>query len=65
MKKSTIVASLILTSSLTYAFDLGSIAKGVLDNVVNTNSTETTNTSTNTNSNLSDSTVTSGLKCSQ
>ena len=62
MKKSTIVASLILTSSLTYAFDLGSIAKGVLDNVVNTNSTETTNTSTNTNSNLSDSTVTSGLK---
>jgi len=60
MKKSTIFASLILTSSLTYAFDLGSLTKGVLDTVVNTNSTEKTNT--NVNSNLSDSTVTSGLK---
>ena len=60
MKKSTILASLILTSSLTYAFDFGSIAKGVIDNVVNTNSTEKTNTNVNTN--LSDSTVTSGLK---
>lgn len=60
MKKSTIVASLILTSSLTYAFDLGSIAKGVMDNVVNTNSTEKTNTNVNTN--LSNSTVSSGLK---
>ena len=59
MKKSTIVASLILTSSLTYAFDLGSIAKGVMDTV--TNSTEKT-TTTNTNTNLSDSTVTNGLK---
>ena len=44
MKKSTILASLILTSSLTYAFDLGSIAKGVMDNVANTNTTEKTNT---------------------
>jgi len=60
MKKSTIVASLILTSSLTYAFDLGSIAKGVMDNVVNTNTTDKTNTNVNTN--LSNSTVTSGLK---
>lgn len=60
MKKNTILASLILTSSLTYAFDLGSIAKGVMDNVVNSDSTNKTNTNVNTN--LSDSTVTSGLK---
>lgn len=60
MKKSTILASLLLASSLTYAFDLGSIAKGVMDNVANTNSTEKTNT--NVNSNLSNSTVSSGLK---
>ncbi|MAD41268.1 MAG: hypothetical protein CL623_02615 [Arcobacter sp.] len=60
MKKSTIVASLILTSSLTYAFDIGSIAKGVMDNVVKTDSTNKTNTNTNTS--LTDSTVTSGLK---
>jgi hypothetical protein len=58
MKKSTILASLILTSSLTYAFDLGSIAKGVMDNVVNTDSTNKPVTNTN----LSDSTVSSGLK---
>lgn len=62
MKKSTIVASLILTSSLTYAFDLGSIAKGVLENVANTSEKTNTTTTANTNSNLSDSTVSSGLK---
>ena len=60
MKKNTILASLILTSSLTYAFDLGSIAKGVMDNVVNSDSINKTNTNVNTN--LSNSTVTSGLK---
>ena len=51
MKKSTVVASLILASSLTYAFDLGSITKSVMDSV--TNGTENTATKTNTtNSNL-------------
>jgi len=63
MKKSTILASLILTSSLTYAFDLGSLTKGVLDTVTNeTKTTDTNTTATTTNSSLSDSTVTSGLK---
>lgn len=60
MKKSVIVASVILTTSLSFAFDLGSITKTVLD-TVNNNSTTTQNTTT-TNSNLSDSTVSSGLK---
>ena len=61
MKKSTILASLILTSSLTYAFDLGSITKGVMDSVVNGTKTTETKTTT-TNSNLDNSTVSSGLK---
>lgn len=60
MKKSTIVASLILTSSLSFAFNLESITKSVIDNV--TNGSTTTNKTTTTNSNLSDSTVSSGLK---
>lgn len=60
MKKSTIVASLILTSSLSFAFNLESITKSVIDNV--TNGSNTTNKTTTTNSNLSDSTVSSGLK---
>ena len=67
MKKSIIVSTLILSSSLTFAFDLGSIAKSVVDNVTKeqtstqatTSEKATTNTST---SNISDSTVTSGLK---
>ncbi len=60
MKKSIIVSTLILSSSLTFAFDLGSIAKSVVDNVTKeqtstqattsekatTNTTNTTNTST-------------------
>ncbi|WP_122893216.1 DUF4197 domain-containing protein [Arcobacter peruensis] len=63
MKKSTIIASLILTSSLSYAFDLGSIAKDVIDNVTNETKTADSKSSTNTvNSNLDNSTVTSGLK---
>ena len=60
-------STLILSSSLTFAFDLGSIAKSVVDNVTKeqtstqatTSEKATTNTST---SNISDSTVTSGLK---
>lgn len=59
MKKSAIVASLVLTTSLSFAFNLESITKSVLDNVSNGS---TTNKTTTTNSNLSDSTVSSGLK---
>lgn len=63
MKKSTILATLLLSSSLSFAFDLGSITKSVLENVTNTSNSTTSTTSTNsTNSNLSDSTVSSGLK---
>ena len=67
MKKSIIVSTLILSSSLTFAFDLGSIAKSVVDNVTkeqtSTQATTSEKATTNTsNSNISDSTVTSGLK---
>ncbi|WP_368029861.1 DUF4197 domain-containing protein [Arcobacter sp. s6] len=70
MKKSIIVSTLILSSSLTFAFDLGSIAKSVVENVTKeqTSTQPTTITtvvptaSSTTTSNLSDSTVTSGLK---
>lgn len=70
MKKSIIVSTLILSSSLTFAFDLGAIAKGVVENVtkeqVTTQETSTTKPATNnastSNSNLGDSTVSNGLK---
>ena len=62
MKKSIIVSTLILTSSLSFAFDLSAITKNVVENVTK-NQTNITTSSTNTaSSNLSDSTVTSGLK---
>jgi hypothetical protein len=70
MKKSIIVSTLILSSSLTFAFDIGSIAKSVVDNVTKeqtstqatTSEKATTNTTNTSTSNISDSTVTSGLK---
>jgi transcriptional regulator with PAS, ATPase and Fis domain len=68
MKKSIIASTLILTSTLTFAFDLGAIAKGVVDNVVKEQTTTTSNSTTQNkstttaNTNLSDSTVSSGLK---
>jgi hypothetical protein len=70
MKKSIIVSTLILSSSLTFAFDLGSIAKSVVDNVTKeqtstqatTSEKATTNTTNTSTPNISDSTVTSGLK---
>ena len=62
MKKSTIIVSLVLTSSLSYAFDLSGIAKNVMDNLVKGSETTTTNTSNSTNSNLDNGTVTNGLK---
>lgn len=57
MKKITIVASIILSSSLSYAFDLGSLTKSVLENVNNSSNKTTTSNST-----LDNSTVSSGLK---
>jgi hypothetical protein len=70
MKKSIIVSTLILSSSLTFAFDIGSIAKSVVDNVTKeqtstqatTSEKATMNTTNTSTSNISDSTVTSGLK---
>ena len=70
MKKSIIAATLILTTTFTFAFDLGSIAKSVVDNVTQEQTTTTTqkttatvaSTQSNTNSNISDSTVSNGLK---
>ncbi len=70
MKKSIIVSTLILSSSLTFAFDLGAIAKGVVENVTkeqtNTQQSSTTKPTTSTasssTSNLGDTTVSNGLK---
>jgi hypothetical protein len=63
MKKSIIVSTLILSSSLTFAFDLGSIAKNLVDNVTKEQTiTQEIKTTTTAKSNLSDSTVTNGLK---
>ena len=70
MKKSIIVSTLILSSRLTFAFDLGSIAQSVAANVTKeqtstqatTSEKATTNTTNTSTSNISDSTVTSGLK---
>ena len=66
MKKSLLVSTLLLTSTLTFALDLGSITKSVLDTVSKdtgttqqiTNATSTNNTK----SNLDNATVSNGLK---
>lgn len=64
MKKSLIVSTLLLTSTLTFALDLGSITKSVVDTVSKDTaiSQQITNATTNTNNNLDNSTVSSGLK---
>ena len=69
MKKSMIVSTLVLSTTFTFAFDFGSIAKNVLENVpsttqiiTSTEQTKTTSQTTNKTSNLSNETVTSGLK---
>ncbi len=70
MKKSIIAATLILSTTLTFAFDLGSIAKSVVDNITKEQTTTTNqkttatvaSTQSNTNSNISDSTISNGLK---
>ncbi len=56
MKKKPILATLILSSTLAFSFDLGNITKDVINSVTNTS------TKSSTNSNLSDATVSSGLK---
>ena len=66
MKKSLLVSTLLLTSTLTFALDLGSITKSVVDTVSKdtgitqqiTNATSTNNTK----SNLDNATVSNGLK---
>ena len=60
MKKSILVSTLLLGASLTFALDLGSITKSVVDTVSTSNNTS--NSSTSTNSNLDNATVSSGLK---
>jgi hypothetical protein len=62
MKKSIIASTLILTSTLTFAFDLGAIAKGVVDNVVKEPTTTTSSTPSKSTTNVNNSTVSSGLK---
>lgn len=57
MKKISIAAAIVLSSTLAFSFDLGSITKSVMDNVTQSPSSTTTATS-----GLSDSTVSSGLK---
>lgn len=60
MKKSIILSSLLLSSSLTFAFDIGSITKTVIDNI---NNTSTTNKNISQKiTNLDNSTVSNGLK---
>ncbi|MCP4969358.1 MAG: DUF4197 domain-containing protein [Arcobacter sp.] len=60
MKKISIISSLILCSTLSFGFDLGSIAKSVMDNVLNEPTTKTS-TSTSKKS-LNNTTVSNGLK---
>lgn len=60
MKKVSIVASVVLCSTLSFGFDLGSITKAVTDNL--SKPATASSSSTSTNSNLSNSTVSSGLK---
>jgi hypothetical protein len=65
MKKSILVSTLLLGATLSFALDIGGIAKGVVDNVSKDNNIAgqlTNTTSTSTKSNLDNSTVSSGLK---
>lgn len=58
IKKTSIVAAVILSSSMAFAFDLNSIAKGVMENVVNEPKKVTESKS----SSLDNSTISNGLK---
>ncbi|WP_421716350.1 DUF4197 domain-containing protein [Arcobacter arenosus] len=57
-KKTSLVASLLLCSTISFAFDLGSITKAVTDSVTKSSNPS----STSTDSSLTNSTVSSGLK---
>ncbi len=61
MKKTTILASLILSSSLSFAFDLNALTKDVID-IVTKPTTTSEQTSIKEQSSLDSSTVSSGLK---
>ncbi len=56
IKKTSIVASLVLCTTLGFGFDLGSITKGVMDNMKSSTTSSTSKTE------LSNSSVTNGLK---
>ncbi len=58
MKKISIVASMVLCTTLSFGFDLNQITKSVMDNVTKPSSTSSTDSKTG----ISDSTVSSGLK---
>ena len=64
MKKSLIVSTLLLTSTLTFALDLGGITKSVVDTVSKDTgiSQQVTNATSSKTSNLDNATVSSGLK---
>lgn len=59
MKKTLFVASIVLTSSFSYAFDFDKLTKDVVENITKTQSSSSNNTKT---SNLEDSTISKGLK---
>ena len=64
MKKSLIVSTLLLTSTLTFALDLGGITKSVVDTVSKDSgiAQQVTNATSSKTSNLDNATVSSGLK---
>ncbi|MCT7605945.1 DUF4197 domain-containing protein [Aliarcobacter butzleri] len=61
MKKSIIVSALVIGTTFSFALDLGSIAKGVMENISD-NKTATSNTTSTVNSNLDNATISNGLK---
>ncbi|MCT7634029.1 DUF4197 domain-containing protein [Aliarcobacter butzleri] len=62
MKKSIIVSALVLGTTFSFALDLGSIAKSVMENVADSKTTTSNTTTSSTNSNLDNTTISSGLK---
>ncbi|MCT7552092.1 DUF4197 domain-containing protein [Aliarcobacter butzleri] len=61
MKKSIIVSALVIGTTFSFALDLGSIAKGVMENISD-NKTATSNSTSTINSNLDNATISNGLK---
>ncbi|MCG3717116.1 DUF4197 domain-containing protein, partial [Aliarcobacter butzleri] len=61
MKKSIIVSALVIGTTFSFALDLGSIAKGVMENISD-NKTTTSNTTSTVNSSLDNATISNGLK---